>query len=556
MRARLLLALAALGVLAAVPLAAAQGGETGTIVVQPASWVWPDAETMLWALAPEGGSPGPVSAGAARDVAPGRYDMYGQSDLGQPFLIEEGIEVRAGETTFVPIDTGIELVGDEETSSLAWEIRTLDGGALPGRGIPSKPFVARPGTFTFHVWPSSANLGQPMLWTTIELDDHELVRVDLRSGVRFAVPEALRATSFTWGATDRTSGQSAQCGGVGVPAFTCAATLPLPPGSYSITLQAWNGTHVGASDALVVTVAPGPRAEIALAAIDARNTALLSWAATPAGSGPPSGTGHTRAVILVQEGVYDVYAFNATGVPTLAHAGVAAREGEVTQLGLQASARRPTSGNAVVPIVLATTGVVAVGGVGVGLGIAFAKLQSFRWRWLALLAPLYTRLARQQILEHGTREAIYGHIEANPGVHLRELQRALDLKHGTMLHHLGMLRRQGFVKVVRDGPHLRHYLTGTALRVEGRDPLRDEVVDHIAANPGVTNAAVAAALGKRPSLTHYHVERLAEEGVIVKERAGREVRLRAVAQAPPPPPSMAPPPPPLRGPPGPPPRRT
>jgi hypothetical protein len=38
---------------------------------------------------------------------------------------------------------------------------------------------------------------------------------------------------------------------------------------------------------------------------------------------------------------------------------------------------------------------------------------------------------------------------------------------------------------------------------------------------------VAEALAKAPTLVHYHVGRLAREGQLVRERAGREVRLFA-----------------------------
>lgn len=167
--------------------------------------------------------------------------------------------------------------------------------------------------------------------------------------------------------------------------------------------------------------------------------------------------------------------------------------------------------------------VAVLGAACVALGFRFHD--GFRWRWLLLLAPLYTRLARDEILENGTREALYGHIEAHPGAHLRGLKEELGLHHGTLLHHLQVLEQQRYVKSVRDGMYRRYYVTGAAPRVEGADPTAEEVHRRVVAAPGITNREIADALGKRPSLIHYHLARLEERGRVRREREGRVVRV-------------------------------
>lgn len=159
-----------------------------------------------------------------------------------------------------------------------------------------------------------------------------------------------------------------------------------------------------------------------------------------------------------------------------------------------------------------------------GVGAAFALHDGFRWRWLAMLAPLYTRLARSEVLDHDSRHTIYGHIAAHPGAHLRQIKRELGVAHGTLLHHLQMLESQEYVRSVRDGMYRRYYTTGTVLPAATED-LGDRVLGHIRANPGTRNADICAALRKSPSLVAYHVSRLEQEGKLRRERIGREARL-------------------------------
>lgn len=166
---------------------------------------------------------------------------------------------------------------------------------------------------------------------------------------------------------------------------------------------------------------------------------------------------------------------------------------------------------------------IAAGLAGLGAAIAL-RFDRVRWPWLLLLAPLYTRLARKEILEHGTREALYGYLEAHPGASLRQLGREVGLRQGTLLHHLGVLERERYIRSVRDGQYRRFYVAG-ALPAAASDPLAERVLHLVLQRPGISNQALAAALDKRPSLVHYHVERLAEAGRVRKERDGRVVRL-------------------------------
>lgn len=143
---------------------------------------------------------------------------------------------------------------------------------------------------------------------------------------------------------------------------------------------------------------------------------------------------------------------------------------------------------------------------------------------------MFTRIARDEILENGTREAIVGYVEANPGAHLRGLERELGLQHGTLLHHLRVLESQRYLRSARDGMYRRFYTQG-----QGAEPVPEDlgrrVLLFVQQHPGTTNTEVAGAVGRRPSLVYYHLQRLAGEGLLRKERAGHVVRLFAEPSA-------------------------
>lgn len=161
-----------------------------------------------------------------------------------------------------------------------------------------------------------------------------------------------------------------------------------------------------------------------------------------------------------------------------------------------------------------------------GAGVAaFRYHDGFRWWWLSLFAPLYTRLARSELLDHDTRAEIYNHLDEHPGTHLRQLKRELDLKHGTLLHHLQMLEDQEMIRSVKDGMYRRFYLSEDAPTHGGTPSTRERVERAILAEPGTTNQAIAEALDEQASTIHYHVDSLVEEDRVRKEREGRKVRL-------------------------------
>ena len=190
---------------------------------------------------------------------------------------------------------------------------------------------------------------------------------------------------------------------------------------------------------------------------------------------------------------------------------------------------------ALLPIVtlppLALVDVVAAGVTLAAAASSASLLRAPRVReWFSwLLTPLYTRVARADVLEHEARSALYDLVESEPGIHLSELKREAGLPNGTMLHHLRVLERNGYVHSRPDGRLRRYFATGAVVGFEGAPALDEQVFRFVTTHPAATNAQIASALHKRPTLVHYHLGRLEQRGQVKRERVGREVRLYATA---------------------------
>lgn len=144
--------------------------------------------------------------------------------------------------------------------------------------------------------------------------------------------------------------------------------------------------------------------------------------------------------------------------------------------------------------------------------------------WIAA-GPLFSRLERNQAMIHERRERLYMFIKENPGATFTDLRRELQTGPGTLLHHLGILRSQGFLSVKRDGFRTRFHLQGDAKLVEPYlSVVQQKLVDAVRAAPGITQRELQGALGlPRPTII-YHVDRLESAGQLLTRPDGRRRR--------------------------------
>lgn len=67
---------------------------------------------------------------------------------------------------------------------------------------------------------------------------------------------------------------------------------------------------------------------------------------------------------------------------------------------------------------------------------------------------------KEEILENENRRKIYEFIEDSPGIHLRELQRVLNMPLTTLEYHLSYMARKNIIHS-ETGPHYKRYYAKT-----------------------------------------------------------------------------------------------
>ena len=148
----------------------------------------------------------------------------------------------------------------------------------------------------------------------------------------------------------------------------------------------------------------------------------------------------------------------------------------------------------------------------IAASVALAGVENTKYHLLGsmFVAPLYTRLKKEDTLRHEVRARVYEHIITNPGdsyAHILE----------SLVHHLRTLERERYVKSKKDGKFKRFYPWGT--KVGDRDPkfltdIQMEIVDIIKSTPGVSQANIANSLSKSRQSINYQVKILSEAGLI------------------------------------------
>lgn len=158
-------------------------------------------------------------------------------------------------------------------------------------------------------------------------------------------------------------------------------------------------------------------------------------------------------------------------------------------------------------------------------------------RLVRLLAPLrYSRYDDSDPLEHEARKEVFEIVDDRPGVYLSEIADRASLPLSTTRHHVRVLEREDIVSGAKVRGKRRFYPANSS-RVELTAAMNDEatavVLDAIARHGAVSVSDLANELERDPSTISHHLQRLADDDIIVRERDGRAVvnRLTQEAQA-------------------------
>lgn len=165
----------------------------------------------------------------------------------------------------------------------------------------------------------------------------------------------------------------------------------------------------------------------------------------------------------------------------------------------------------------------------IGAGLASVFAAAFYWLWPAIRSAfgltLFTRIQKPTVLDNRIRADVLALIEAEPGIHVRELRRRLKRAHGTIIHHLRMLVRNNLVAARAANGRTCYF------PVAIDDAQRDRVLvtsDHrmaflrlVAERPNTSLSELARALGLRRQTIHESTKRMQRDGLIEILLAGR-----------------------------------
>lgn len=181
-------------------------------------------------------------------------------------------------------------------------------------------------------------------------------------------------------------------------------------------------------------------------------------------------------------------------------------------------------------------------GATVGLGFVAIIVGALYWSWPVLkgglLAPLFSRIQTDSLLDNPTRRRIHDTIQAHPGIHFQELGRNLGGANGALHHHVRKLMLAGLLTTHETGGYTCYFVKGQvdrramAAAPALKAPSARSIMDLIIAEPGVTSGVVAARTGLASSTLSYHVRRLQDAGLIEVLRSGRNASLVPTGLAP------------------------
>jgi predicted transcriptional regulator len=134
---------------------------------------------------------------------------------------------------------------------------------------------------------------------------------------------------------------------------------------------------------------------------------------------------------------------------------------------------------------------------------------------------------KDEILENEKRRRIYALIEASPGIHLRELQRLLDMPFTTLEYHLSYMARKKTIFAETEGHHKRFY--AKPLEPEDKKVLAAlrqkrmrEIVLFVLENGKVKYQLLAERLKLSHSTLSSYLKYLVGRNILAREKIGYE----------------------------------
>ena len=118
------------------------------------------------------------------------------------------------------------------------------------------------------------------------------------------------------------------------------------------------------------------------------------------------------------------------------------------------------------------------------------------------------------------------HIQENPGCHLRQIKRELDMSMGTIQYHLNLLDKQGKVSTERQNLHKYYFPIGLfeqnerdVLKILNQETAREILMIILEKKP--TQTDIANIIKISGASVNWHIKRLVELGLVLEQKEGK-----------------------------------
>lgn len=134
-----------------------------------------------------------------------------------------------------------------------------------------------------------------------------------------------------------------------------------------------------------------------------------------------------------------------------------------------------------------------------------------------------------QLLELETRQSIYDLIERIPGLHMREIQRRLNLEVALVDYHLYIMEKAGIVISQKEGGYKRFYISPSESGLDSgqrrilgllRQKIPLQITLFLLNEKEATHTRISNDLGIKPSKLSFHLKKMRRLGILRRLHPG------------------------------------
>ena len=144
---------------------------------------------------------------------------------------------------------------------------------------------------------------------------------------------------------------------------------------------------------------------------------------------------------------------------------------------------------------------------------------------------MYSKIRRDNLLNHAVRRRIYEHVKDNPGEHYRAILDDLELSMGVLTYHLNRLEKGEYLRSRQDGMYRRFFVAGRKTEVRFFTDIQESIMTVIHENQGISQSGIAERINVSRKVVNYHVRILDQAGLVSVETRGRETACYAAGVA-------------------------